>query len=102
MPAKATANAVEDAAEAIEALASADLQRAFADATRRLEKAVSEGLAQIRDQSRVYSDTAGEQIDQAQQYVAERVRERPLAAAGAALGVGVLIGMLLATTSSRR
>ena len=101
MPAKAPANA---AAEEIEAAASAtaDAQRAFADAARRIEKAVTEGLAQVRDQTRVYSDTAGEQIDHAQQYVAERVRERPLAAAGAALGVGVLIGMLLATTSSRR
>jgi ElaB/YqjD/DUF883 family membrane-anchored ribosome-binding protein len=32
----------------------------------------------------------------------ERVRERPLAATGAALGIGVLIGLLLAAAASPR
>ena len=81
---------------------SADAQRSFSDAARRIEKAVSEGVEQLRAQTRAYSDTAGEQIDVAQQYVTERVRERPLAATGAALGIGVLIGLLLASASSRR
>ena len=73
----------------------AEAQRTFADARARIEQAVQDGLAQLRAQSRVYADSAGEQLDQAQQYVTERVRERPLAATGAALGVGVLIGLLL-------
>ena len=80
--------------------ASAEAQRSFADAARRIEKVVSEGIEQLRAQTRAYSDTAGQQMDQAQQYVTERVKERPLAATGAALGVGVLIGLLL--SSSRR
>jgi ElaB/YqjD/DUF883 family membrane-anchored ribosome-binding protein len=73
----------------------AEAQRSFADARARIEQAVQDGLEQLRAQSRAYADTAGEQFEQAQQYVTERVRERPLAAIGAALGVGVLVGLLL-------
>ena len=51
-------------------------------------------------QSRTYADSAGEQLEHAQHYMTERVRERPLAATGAALGVGILIGLLL--SSGRR
>ncbi|WP_395674277.1 YqjD family protein [Phenylobacterium sp.] len=78
---------------------SADAQRTFADARARIEQVVQEGLEQLRSHSRTYADSAGQQLDVAQQYVSERVKERPLAATGAALGVGVLIGLLL---SSRR
>jgi ElaB/YqjD/DUF883 family membrane-anchored ribosome-binding protein len=73
----------------------AEAQRTFADARARIEQAVQDGLEQLRAQSRAYADTAGEQLEQAQQYVTERVRERPLAAIGAALGVGVLVSLLL-------
>lgn len=73
----------------------AEAQRTFADARARIEQAVQDGLEQLRTQSRAYADTAGEQLEVAQQYVTERVRERPLAAIGAALGVGVLVGLLL-------
>lgn len=78
----------------------AEAQRSFADARARIEQAVQDGLEQLRAQSRAYADTASQQLEQAQQYVTERVRERPLAATGAALGVGVLIGLLL--SSGRR
>lgn len=73
----------------------AEAQRAFAEARGKIQQAVQEGLEQIRAQSRTYADNAGQQLEHAQQYVTERVRERPLAATGAALGVGVLIGLLL-------
>ena len=79
---------------------SAEAQRTFAEVRGRIEQVVQDGLEQIRSQSRVYADTAGQQLEQAQTYVTERVRERPLAATGAALGVGVLIGLLL--SSGRR
>jgi len=76
---------------------SAEAQRTFADARKRIEQAVQDGLEQLKAQSRTYADNASQQMDQAQQYVTERVRERPLAATGAALGVGVLIGLLLSS-----
>ena len=99
--ADAARNAVNSASEQATKLSS-DAQRSFADAAKRIERAVAEGIEQLRAQSRAYTDTAGQQIDQAQQYVTERVKERPLAATGAALGVGVLIGLLLSAASSRR
>jgi ElaB/YqjD/DUF883 family membrane-anchored ribosome-binding protein len=73
-----------------------EAQRTFADARTKIEKAVQDGLEQLRAQSRAYADTAGQSVDEAGRYVSERVRERPLAATGAAVGVGVLIGLLLA------
>ena len=97
MPANA-ADIADDAKNGAAATASrmtSEAQRTFADARARIEQVVQDGLEQLRTQSRVYADNAGEQIDQAQQYVTERVRERPMAAVGAALGVGVLIGLLL-------
>jgi ElaB/YqjD/DUF883 family membrane-anchored ribosome-binding protein len=78
----------------------AEAQRAFTEARGKIQQAVQDGLEQIRSQSRVYADNASQQIEQAQQYVTERVRERPLAATGAAFGLGVLIGLLL--SSGRR
>jgi ElaB/YqjD/DUF883 family membrane-anchored ribosome-binding protein len=95
---KAAVNSAADSATKL----SAEAQRSFADAAKRIERAVTEGVEQLRAQTRAYTDTAGQQIDQASQYMTERVRERPLAATGAALGVGVLIGLLLSAASSSR
>ena len=95
--AKATAKDVADAASEIASQA----ERTFAEAAKRFEKIVSEGVEQIRAQSRTYADTTVEHLDEAQRYVVERVREKPLMAAGTALGVGLLIGLLLASGRNR-
>lgn len=65
------------------------------DAAKRVEKSVTEGLEVLRAQSRTYTDNAGQQIEDAQRYASERIRERPITATLAGLGVGVLIGLLL-------
>jgi ElaB/YqjD/DUF883 family membrane-anchored ribosome-binding protein len=107
MPANSVDTAAQDAKTAANSVADAatDLanqaERSFAEAAKRLEKVVAEGVEQIRAQSRAYTDTAGERLDEAQRYVVERVREKPLMSAGAALGVGVLIGLLLAGGRNR-
>ncbi len=102
MPPKAGTMTTEDAAEVANDTAakiSADAQKAIADAAKRIEVVVQQGLEQVRAQSRVYADVASEQLDEATRAASEQIRARPLAATGAALGLGVLIGMLL---SSRR
>ncbi len=95
--AKAAASSVADTASEIASQA----ERTFAEAAKRFEKIVSEGVEQIRAQSRTYADTTVEHLDEAQRYVVERVREKPLMAAGTALGVGLLIGLLLASGRNR-
>ncbi len=45
---------------------------------------------------REYYDDAAERLDEAQRYVVERVQERPLQSTAVALGVGLVLGMLLA------
>jgi len=106
MPANSVDYAADETKAAVSSAAdkaaklSGEAQKTFADAARRIEVAVQEGIEQLRAQSRTYADSAGQQIDQASQYMTERVKERPLAATGAALGIDVLIGLLL--SSSRR
>ena len=103
MPPKAGQLTTEDATAANDTAAkiSADAQKAIAEAAKRIEAAVQQGLEQLRAQSRVYADVAGEQLDEATRVASEQIRARPLAATGAALGVGVLIGLLLASASRR-
>jgi ElaB/YqjD/DUF883 family membrane-anchored ribosome-binding protein len=73
-----------------------DAEKNINDMTERAQRTIQEGLETLRVQARAYADTAGDSIDVAQRYVAERVQERPLTATFAALGVGVVIGVLLA------
>lgn len=99
MPAKAGELMTEDVAGANDSASklTADAQKVIADAARRIEAAVQQGVEQLRAQSRVYADAAGEQLEEAARAASEQIRARPLAATGAALGIGVLIGMLLAS-----
>lgn len=68
----------------------------LADAKVKAGKAMHDGVETLRAQSRAYADTASQYYDDAQRYVVERVKERPVTATLAGLGVGVLLGLLLA------
>ena len=72
------------------------------EAAHRTETAVREGMETLRAQSRAYADSAGQQFDQAQSYVVAKVKERPVESALVTLGVGVVIGLLLASRGDRR
>lgn len=74
----------------------------IAEAANRAEAAIREGLETFRAQSRTYADTANHQFDVAQKYVTERVKERPMTATLAGIGVGLLLGLLLAGRGDRR
>lgn len=73
-----------------------DAEKKINDLTERAQRTINEGLETLRVQARAYADTAGDSIDVAQKYMTEKVQERPLTATFTALGVGVLIGILLA------
>ncbi len=50
----------------------------------------------LRERARDYYDEATDRLDVAQRFITERVQEKPVAATLAAVGVGVVIGLLLA------
>ena len=80
--------------------AAATAKANLTDAAKRIEASLTQGLETLRAQTRTYSDTAGQQVEDASRYVSERVRERPITATLAGLGVGVLLGLLLAGNRS--
>ena len=82
--------------------AAASAKANLSDAAKRIEASLTQGLETLRAQTRTYTDTAGQSVDEASRYVSERVRERPITATLAGLGVGVLLGLLLAGNRSGR
>jgi ElaB/YqjD/DUF883 family membrane-anchored ribosome-binding protein len=63
--------------------------------TDRVEKLVQEGLEKLRTHGKVYAEDAERSLEAAQKYVTEQVQERPVATTLAAIGLGVLVGLLL-------
>ncbi|HUO11416.1 MAG TPA: hypothetical protein VMU37_01545, partial [Caulobacteraceae bacterium] len=76
-------------------------ERSLNEAVKRLEKMLREGIETLKAQSQPYRENAGQQFDEAQKYVVERVKERPVTATLAGLGVGLLLGLLLAGRSNK-
>ena len=73
-----------------------DAEKQLNDLTEQARKTIQEGLETVRSRPADLCRHRRRLIDVAQKYVSEKVQERPLTATFAALGVGVLIGMLLA------
>ncbi|MGH7009780.1 MAG: hypothetical protein ACREEX_02990 [Caulobacteraceae bacterium] len=84
-------SALAEAAEAAE--------RKLSGAARRAEKVLREGVETLRSQTRAYTEEAEQRAGEARRYVLERVRERPVTATMAGLGVGLLLGLLLSNRS---
>lgn len=99
--AKSAANSAVEEAERSFADAADKARARITEAASKAEKAIHDGIETLRAQSRAYTDNAGQYIDEAQKYVVERVKERPVTATLAGLGVGLLIGLLLASSSRR-
>lgn len=57
-----------------------------------LKKGVEESKAKINEAI----DTTAERVDQAHMYLKEQARERPIAVTAAAVGAGIVLGLLLA------
>ena len=89
-------SALENAQRALkESLAVAE--RRLSEAAKTAERAIRDGLEAIKAQTHAYSGPAGQTVDEAQRYLVERVKERPVTATLAGLGVGFLLGLLLSS-----
>jgi ElaB/YqjD/DUF883 family membrane-anchored ribosome-binding protein len=92
--------AIDDTAESVDQTLK-DAEKQLNELTEQARKTIQEGIETLRSHAQVYAGQAGDQLDVAQKYMTERVQERPLTATFAALGVGVLIGLLLAAGGRR-
>jgi ElaB/YqjD/DUF883 family membrane-anchored ribosome-binding protein len=79
------------------------------DAARRAQDLVQSGVETVKTRTHDYRENAGRYAEDAkhyaedaQRYVVERVKEKPLTATLAGVGVGLLLGLLLANRSSSR
>lgn len=86
--ARQAANGVADAAAAAETR--------IAEAARRAEAIIRDGVETLRAQTRAYADTAAERIETAQKVVVDHVREKPVQSTLTAFGIGLVLGVLLA------
>ena len=94
--------AIEQTAERVDKTIG-EAEKRLNDLTERAQKTIQDGLETLRaqtkvyaEQAKVYASQAGDQLEVAQKVLTEKVQERPLTATFTALGVGVLIGLLLA------
>ncbi len=87
--AEAAERSFQDAVEAAE--------RKIAEAARRAERVLRDGVENLRVHGREYGADATERFDEASRYVVQQVKERPLTATVAGLGIGLLIGLLLSS-----
>jgi ElaB/YqjD/DUF883 family membrane-anchored ribosome-binding protein len=88
--------AVDNAQRALkDSLAAAE--RRLTDAAKTAERVIKDSIEAIKAQTQAYSGPAGQTVDEAQRYVIERVKERPVTATLAGLGVGFLLGVLLSS-----
>jgi len=112
-PAGSETSSVEDAAaKAADAISAATergkqtLQDALAhaehtisEAVKAAERALRDGIEKLRAQGKPLADNAGQQVDEAQRYLTERVKERPMTAVLAGVGIGLVLGLLLSNRS---
>jgi ElaB/YqjD/DUF883 family membrane-anchored ribosome-binding protein len=86
-------NSIADGADA----AMDRTQRIAKDALATAERVIKDAVRTLREQTDAYAGPAGETAEEAQRYVVQRVKERPVTATLAGVGLGVLIGLLLAS-----
>jgi len=72
-----------------------EVEKNVHDLTQRADQVVQDSLERIRLKGRVYAEDAEQRLEVAQKYMVERVHERPLTITFAALGFGVLLGLLM-------
>jgi ElaB/YqjD/DUF883 family membrane-anchored ribosome-binding protein len=100
MPANSTAQpALDDAVQAAGSAASAKLDSTIEELrghATRIVQDTAEQIDTLRDRYRPYLDEASDRLAVAERYLVDKVQKQPLTTTFAALGVGVLVGLILA------
>ena len=105
MPANSKAHpALEDAVQAASASASAKFDATLEELRSQAghaSRVAQDAYENFRSTARPYVDDAGDRWAVAERYLVDRVQKQPLTTTIAALGVGVLVGLILAGGRSR-
>lgn len=102
MPANANASpALDDGLHGSASQARAKLEDALGEFKERATQVAQETLDNLRQHAKPYVGDAGEHIATAERYIVDRVQKQPITTTLAVLGVGVLVGLVLAGGRSR-
>lgn len=88
-----TAKAAQKAIQDSEALATA--QAKLTETAKAAQDALKTQADALMVRTKAYRENAGQQFNDAQEYLVERIKERPVTAAFTGLGVGLILGLLL-------
>lgn len=66
------------------------------EAAKAAEQSLRDGVDALLDRARDYGETAEDQLEGSGRYILESVKARPLTAALAGAGIGIILGLLLA------
>lgn len=88
-----TAKAAQKAIQESETLAAA--QAKLSEKAKAAQEALRGQADALMERTRGYRENAGQQFNDAQDYLVERIKERPVTAALTGLGVGLILGLLL-------
>jgi ElaB/YqjD/DUF883 family membrane-anchored ribosome-binding protein len=73
----------------------AEAERTMTETAKAAERVIRQGIEIVRAQTKTYSDDPAQTIEEVQRYIVERVKERPVTATLAGLGVGFLLGVMI-------
>jgi ElaB/YqjD/DUF883 family membrane-anchored ribosome-binding protein len=97
MPANASAQHALDEAKSAASASTARFEQALDELKERAGKVAQETMKTLKTRAEPYVNDAGERLAVAERYIVERVQKQPVTTTLAVLGVGVLIGLLLAS-----
>ncbi len=97
MPANSNVQSALDDAQSAAAASTARFEQALDELKERAGKVAQETISSLKSRAEPYVSDAGDRLALAERYLVERVQKQPMTTTVAVLGVGVLIGLLLAS-----
>ena len=92
----ANAQALEDAIQSATNASTAKFDQALNEFKERAGRVAQDTLESLRTQAKPYISDASDHFATAERYVVERVQKQPLTTTLAVLGVGIVLGIVLA------